>query len=65
MMDPAFDENLNTIENNEIMLKIQSVTVLRNRENAKIVCNPVSFQDDKILLEQAVNQFNCTTKYPG
>ena len=48
-----------------ITFNIQSVTVLRKREDDKTGCNPASSEDDEIILRKAAKMVNCTSKYPG
>ena len=48
-----------------IKFNIQSLSVIRNRENNKLVCNSKRFEDDSILMEKARQRLNCSTKYPG
>ena len=50
---------------NWINFNIQSVTVLRKRKDGITGCNTEISDEDKILYEKRVKQFNCTVIYPG
>ena len=63
-MDPVLEGPYIKIANN-IKLNIQSLSVIKKRENRIISCHNERFNDDKILLEKTAQMFNCTAKYPG
>ena len=50
---------------NSIKFNIQSLSVIKNRKNKKLVCDSRRFDEDKILMEKARKGLNCSTKYPG
>ena len=50
---------------NKIKFNIQSLSVFRNRQNKKLVCNSKIFDDDTILMEKNRQRLNCSSIYPG
>ena len=49
----------------ELAFSIQSLTVLRRREDGNTACSSSNMDDDKIIWEKAALGFNCTSIYPG
>ena len=50
---------------NKIQFNIQSLSVIKNRQNKRLVCNSKRFDDDKIKMEEARKGLNCSLRYPG
>ena len=64
-LQPIFFRKRTSRHKNYVLLRIQSVSVVRNREDGKEGCNPANFEDDRIILEKSARMFSCKSKYPG
>ena len=52
-------------DRSQMNFNIESLTVLRKREDDKTGCNPGSSEDDEMILKKTAKMFSCKSKYPG